>query len=1391
MIWATRFNETIVKEEVNVGGKGGPRTTAETTEYLYDVSFAIGLCEADGEVKLGRIWADGKPMDLRGVTYRFYDGSQVLADPKIESIEGEDLTPAYTGTCYIVFESLPLKNYGNRVPQITVEVIRRLTTAPDTDMEVALQSVNFIPGTGEMVYATRTYFSENGEGDAIAENQNSSSARSDMTTSIEQLRERLPNVDSVSLVVSWFGSSLDATTCTVKPKVDSSTKVFSPQDWTVSGVRRADADVVSSYEGSPAFGGTPSDISIREAIERFKVNNWRVVFYPFLLMDFDGYPWRGELVGDPSNFLGTAQPSDFSPWVSEIMDYTGPDEFTWRRMILSYANLVSDLFEAGDVFLIGSEMRGLTETSTAWATAMNQLITDVKSMLPAGVLVSYASDWSEYDHDNLSTFWPNADFVGIDYYMPLTDWRTSDDENYTLDHFKSGIVSGEYWDYFYASEQDRTDNVRTPITQSQFQQKNIRYWRDNNQPGKEIWFTEFGCGAIDKGGNQPNVFFDPKSTSSGTPWFSDGSRNDAVQRLYIEAMLAYWEEDGLVDPRNMFVWTWDARPYPTFPYKAINLWGDSERWSTGHWINGRLDVFKLSDVVTELAKEAGYAEENINVADLKNNTTLIQGMLVTGVTAYRDTILNLMNCFLFDVYEDGEDLIFVRRVNPESFDLTVDDMIYKNEGETYSIARTRETDLPDRTKITYIDPNRDYNEAAVDGHTVTGTSDRVMQFDALALISNSYARGLADVLTQESWIGRDHLRFTLPFANSETGDVFFGIEPGHEFEIFDRTFRVNHISVSSTDIEIDAKGFESSIYELVAHTLETASVEGTASFGSSLLEFAELPLFVETDPNHWSPRIYARQNPWPGKVDIYRDDGSGGYNLNTSLPLPAQIGVLTEDFPSGKLWVWDDDSELVVRMFNNSANLSSMSDLSVLNGANAVAVLTPSGEWEVLQYANATLNSDGTYTLTRLLRGQLGTEPYMGDPTPSGSRFIIYDTESFGVIQSTIDSLGVPQNLRYGPGTFEVSDERYKDVTVTPQGVAYRPYAPVSLKVEQSGSDLVLSWIRRTRFGGDSWTVLEVPLSEETESYSVDILDDNGDVIRTLTSTTPTLTYGSTDIVSDFGGSRTSVEFNVYQISNVFGRGSAGEFRFDALPDPEPEPEPEDTPTEVILDETPTAFYVVNDLTSLSINTDGTGGQPSIGDLVGRVDDLSGNGYHLVAQSDAARGTLQQDSDGSYYIQSDGSTTFYKPAITLALSSTFSHVGVWKDDGSNNRRPYTPSFNYQNALRAYSDGYRTYDDDGSSIVEVASGDPQTKHVLAEVRGSNSNLTAYIDGTGGMTIDPYDMGATEGLAIFSQRNDIAASGIQGRFYSGAWWQARALSGIVRGQMEVQFTALNGV
>lgn len=548
--------------------------------------------------------------------------------------------------------------------------------ATEFQLENLLQSVTLIPGTTEFGYGTTKVIETN-----ASQPQNylsNSELGTDFSKALAQLIEYAPNIKHVSLVVAWHGNDLRIGECTIKPRIEAYDRVTSPYSWMVGPTDRASADIVTYIGGRPAAGGAPSDRTVWEAITAIKAAGLKVTLYPFILMDIpstntlpnpysdnaaavgqSAYPWRGRITCSPAygfagtpdktatvatqvaNFIGTADPSDFG-WnnTDKHVTYSGPNEWSFRRFILHMATIADAV--GVDDFLIGSEMIGMTQCRSAEGvypavTALVNLAADCRSILGGGVRIAYAADWSEYHSDrrdgdiyfHLDPVWASddIDYVGIDNYLPISDWRDGDTHIdlfegwrsvYDLDYLRNGIESGENYDWYYASSGDRTNQVRTPISDGLgkpwvYRNKDIRNWWLNehfNRNGgveagsptgwvpqsKPIVFTELGCPAVNKGSNQPNVFIDPKSSESFYPYFSTQRRDQLMQRAFLEANLTYWEANNptsvvyagpMLDLETLSIWTWDARPFPTFP-KREDFWGDAFNWEVGHWLNGRL-----------------------------------------------------------------------------------------------------------------------------------------------------------------------------------------------------------------------------------------------------------------------------------------------------------------------------------------------------------------------------------------------------------------------------------------------------------------------------------------------------------------------------------------------------------------------------------------------------------------------------------------------------------------------------------------------------------------------------------------------------------------------------------------------------------------------------------
>ena len=300
IIWATDFEEVIETEES--GGKTGPVVT--TVEYSYFANFAVGLCEGP-IAQIGRIWADGTLLDQSAFTFRVYTGTEDQ-DPDSLVLAHESEAPAYRGTAYVVFERMPLADFGNRIPQLSFEIFR-----PVDGIERHVRAVCLIPGATEFGYDPLAVSRTTTPGTTDAENAHAVRNTSDWSVSIDQLQALCPNLEWVTLIVAWFGDDLRADSCTVRPKVENADKVTAGAEWGVTGLTRSTAVAVSTVDGRPAYGGGPSDLSVVRAIQDLKARGLNVALAPLVMMDIEegntlpdpetgatgqpAYPWRGRI----------------------------------------------------------------------------------------------------------------------------------------------------------------------------------------------------------------------------------------------------------------------------------------------------------------------------------------------------------------------------------------------------------------------------------------------------------------------------------------------------------------------------------------------------------------------------------------------------------------------------------------------------------------------------------------------------------------------------------------------------------------------------------------------------------------------------------------------------------------------------------------------------------------------------------------------------------------------------------------------------------------------------------------------------------------------------------------------------------------------------------------
>lgn len=1195
LVWATRFEEH--RSHSKSGGKGSSGVTVE--EYSYFANFAVAICE--GPVSgFGRVWADGNELDLTRYEIRFHPGNEAqLPDPLVEGKQGPGNAPALRGTAYAVFEGFPLEAFGNRVPQLSFEVVRSVAR-----LDKAVRAVTLIPGSTEFGLDPEPVRARVPGKGKITVNRNNLVARTDWEASIDALQALCPNIERVALVVAWFGDDLRADQCHVAPRVE---YAGSGADWRVGDLEREEAQEVSRVEGRPAYGGTPGDRTVIAAIRDLRLRGLEVALYPFIMMDVPAdnalpdpsgasqqpaYPWRGDITCDPApgvvgtadrsaaartqiaGFVGDAAPAQFS-LDGETVHFSG-SQWSFRRMVLHYAKLA---VAAGgvDAFLIGSEMRGLTavrdETDAyPFVEALCSIAADVRAILGPATGITYAADWSEYSGHHpqdgsgdllyhLDPLWshPAIDAVGIDNYMPLADWRIGGDpgapgavSQFDPDYLGANIAGGEGFDWHYASPADRFAGSRTPITDGEgepwvWRYKDIVSWWSNEHherrggvrndeatgwvpSSKPIWFTELGCGAVALGANQPNVFPDPKSGQSGLPYFSTGARCDAAQNRFLMAHYDHWSSGAanpvspvyggpMVDVGNIYLWAWDARPFPQFPANG-ERWSDGANWRTGHWLNGRIGGCPLDDLVVALAADFGF---EIGA----RCDGFIDGYVVSGPMPTRQALEPLCTLFGLSGVDEAGELTLQGRAQASMATIDPGDICEPEKTPRLAFHRDEESDLPHEAELTHAEIFADYESQHSYSRRLESATQRKIDMQLPAIMPRASAVGALEARLREAWIGRETLTFELPWRHAGlcVGDL---VRFASEIE---GAWRVESLEDGESR-RVTARACARFDELPAAQVTDLARAAAVAAFGQPEFVLMNLPIAGTSPGRNVHSAISA--DPWAGRYSIWSSPSDSGFVLRSVSGKRAVTGLLTQALSPGPEGRWDEANR--IRLTLNHGELAGETLEQVLNGANAAAIRSAGGEWEIVQFANAELLAGGEWELSRLLRGQMGTDLAMRTGCAAGADLVLLDASLEEIELGELD-VGLTLNWRAGPASDPVSDENHAAIAHVHRPLDLRPLSPVHLRAWRDEGDIALSWTRRARIGADDWDAAEIALDEASERYLVSILDPSGAVLRSFEAPAPSVVYSADDEIADFGAPVAEIAFAVAQIA---GSGLAG-----------------------------------------------------------------------------------------------------------------------------------------------------------------------------------------------------------------------------------------------------------
>lgn len=286
---------------------------------------------------------------------------------------------------------------------------------------------------------------------------------------------------------------------------------------------------------------------------------------------------------------------------------------------------------------------------------------------------------------------------------------------------------------------------------------------------------------------------------------------------------------------------------------------------------------------------------------------------------------------------------------------------------------------------------------------------------------------------------------------------------------------------------------------------------------------------------------------WAG-AGVFRSLNTFDYDPMPATDQDVEWGTVLGDRlgrPHAGPFAVDWKSKVTIRPAVPWFDLESVTDDDLWAGANLCLI----GD-EVIQFRDAVENEDGTWTLSHLLRGRRGTE-YACETHKNGERFVFLanTTIAFGFEQTS--SRGQVRYFKAVASGGSIQDQPALQIIYEPRDLM--PYAPTDIRrIKETSGDITLTWARRTRLGGNLQNgTPTVALAEKSERYEAYVVAApfSGDLSRgqgpgayrrRFDVTTPTATYTAAMQAEDGFAADADLHLVIYQLSDAVGRGFPG-----------------------------------------------------------------------------------------------------------------------------------------------------------------------------------------------------------------------------------------------------------
>ncbi len=1040
ILWAVPLRENIKKSKS--GGSGGPNQT--TTEYQYFATYAVsfGVPGNTDSTKrdILRVWADGSLIydrrgtgqtKIQGFNFTFYPADPLQEpDPTIEAKMGAGMVPAFRDFMYMVIKDLPVALWGNRPPSISVEI---------GDATASVYSVTNIYPSADHVGSRSQSFGFADWDRMMYYSVTNGATNADCTVrTYDMIEGTLINTSYANTGdgVGWDNNVGDKTTADL-----THTKGF--QFTSVSDYGLTYIPWLNVILGMARGGLGRQPIVMVDPLSGTVVN------------------WLGARTGFTGSHVlpfSDTLSSDLIPYSQGYVNYPkfygaqysyglkGVDTYVFAQSFYTGTGLAVMRLEGGtDVFEIELVESGVEYDQFCPGRVLPPPIASATmACVDGNIIYEYVIE------PGASREFPGKFTKSIFKTMPTTInnlYYYKEEEVYIV-----MLTNGMCYKYHVSGDERGSVDLTGKLPPA-YDKYNFLHDMSN---GYLSWQTtnDGSTHELDLTFMTINTFTDTFGqyyVDSSTRMFSSKIRMFAAIGFSGGGAAGTGQSDSMANALSLFYY---------------------DRLSDAR--------MPLADFITGMALYAGYLISEIYVDPEIDDE--IDGAVISQITSYRSVINAISAIYRIDVIESDGMVKFLRKpVGYSSTDFDVADgetllaSAQQPESVSFTFRREEEIAVPQRVLLRYLDKALSYQwsmQIATRSQFIeTNGSNEQITYEVPIAMTATEAKTLANRALWMAWSSRVSYDFRLP-------QKFFKVEPGDVGSVIigQLTYTVKASEVTyNNDFSIGVRGTSFQSDEAVSFNAYAGGGYTQAipydlggelyildvpllDAGHDMTSTGKFPLYMHISPIN-------KTTSWLGSAAYFSFVDSTSYAEVAANTNEGVVCIVTSlpDTPDSLLQTDTVNTMTVIVTAGDATLLASCTEDDLLRGSNTAA-FGKNGRWELIQFMTVTENSDGSFTLSNLLRARNSTD-YAVDLHKEGDKLVLIGelfTDASGVSDARIETL-----LNYkavGPSQAEAS---IGSKSVTIQGYAALPWTPtvptITRDIGAGTGDLTITWSRRNR----------------------------------------------------------------------------------------------------------------------------------------------------------------------------------------------------------------------------------------------------------------------------------------------------------------------------------------